>query len=252
MVGFPTPTVIPPITGPLSTLQTIIPSYLYQEYSDDDDLQSFVDTYNQEATEYLGWFNGASLPVYAGNAFVAGAVLDWVALGLYGMMRPTLPSGTNQNIGTPNTFVPNYPITPNGLKIIGPSVYWLTDDDTFKRILTWHLYKGDGKVFNIRWLKRRVSRFLFGVDGLDCLIDQTYQISVQIGGSAVTIDILPGIRSKVSGAMANTFICNKVTPNQLNSIFTAFSTPAFAPTLKAAIAAGVLELPFQFTYTVVY
>ena len=28
--------------------------------------------------------------------------------------------------------------------------------------MTWHLYKGDGKTFNTRWLKRRVMRFLTG------------------------------------------------------------------------------------------
>ena len=40
-------------------------------------------------------------------------------------------------------------------------------DDVFKRILTWHFYKGDGKNFSVRWLKRRIWRFLQGANGTD-------------------------------------------------------------------------------------
>ena len=46
---------------------------------------------------------------------------------------------------------------------VGPDDIVVADDDTYRRCLTWHYQKGDGKYFNIRWLKRRVMRFERGL-----------------------------------------------------------------------------------------
>ena len=83
-------------------LDTLLPSYLYLQYQDDDNLQAFVDVYNSQAQEYLDWFYSISLPVYTSDT-ISGSLLDWVAQGLYGMPRPVLATGVNQNLGPYNT-----------------------------------------------------------------------------------------------------------------------------------------------------
>ena len=210
-----------PNTPPVPTaLQKTIPSYLYVEYQDDDYLQAMVDAYNQFTQAYLDYFNTIGLPIYTGMNIV-GPLLDWVAAGLYGIQRPVLPSGDNDNIGPLNTYQYNF-LPLNTIKNIGPQNVYYTTDDIFKRIITWHFYKGDGKVFSIRWLKRRLLRFMFGINGGDYIIDQTYPISVALSGSVVTITM------------------------------TVDPTLPVLPILHAAINSGVLELPFQFTYVFNY
>lgn len=232
-----------------TTVQTVIPSYLYQQYSDDDDLQAFTDAFNQYAQVYLDWFNQINLPVYT-KATVAGALLDWVAEGLYGISRPALPSGKNQYLGPFNTFA--YNVLPfNGHKFIGPVNYTATNDDTFKRIITWHFYKGDGKYFNVLWLKRRIVRFLNGLNGTAPNVDQTYQVSVSFGvGNQINIRLLVGIRTVTGGAFYNRYLFNTAPFNSLASNLTPLTPITEAPILQAAINAGVLELPFQFVYVV--
>ena len=78
-------------------------SYLYQHYADDDDLQAFVASYNALAQQYLNWYNQIGLPYYP-SALVQGTLLDWVAAGLYGMVRPLLPSGSIRWVGALGTF----------------------------------------------------------------------------------------------------------------------------------------------------
>lgn len=229
-------------------LTQTIPSYLYQQYSDDDDLQAFVASYNQIAQQYVTWFAQIGLPVYTG-ALIAGALLDWVAAGLYGFIRPVLPSGHSQAVGPFNTEAFN--TRPyNVRKLIGSANYYATDDDTFKRIITWHYYKGDGKVFNIRWLKRRIMRFLSGQNGTSPSVDNTYQVSVTFGvGNQVNIRILRGLRTVTGGAF-NTVSFNALPFNAIRSTFRQFAPLVDAPILKAAIDSGACELPFQFTYVV--
>ncbi len=152
----------PPI-GP-TTLQTTIPSYLYKEYDDDPDLQAFVFAYNQISQTYLDWFNTINLPIYTG---LTGLLLDWVAQGLYGIMRPILFSynyvatGTFGRIQFGTYTYGNFEINENITNLA------LTNDDVFKRVITWHFYKGDGKNVSVPWLKKRVARFLYGVNGTD-------------------------------------------------------------------------------------
>lgn len=189
-------------------------SYLYQQYNDDEDLQAFVDAFNEIAQAYVDWFNALNLPNYTADP-VSGALLDWVALGLYGIARPSLPAGRSHAEGPFNSFEING-VPFNYYADLGGSQFYATSDDTFRRIITWLFFKGDGKVFNVRWLKRRIARFLAGVNGVDFGVADTYGISV-------TFD--PG--------------------NQVS-----IHVDDYAPILKEAIDAGVLELPFQFNYVV--
>ncbi|MES2048843.1 MAG: hypothetical protein V4447_10610 [Pseudomonadota bacterium] len=201
-------------------LTQTIPSYAYVQYNDDADIVGFVNAFNVMAQEYVDFFNQIGLPIYTGP-MIAGALLDWVAAGLYGFQRPALSGGV------------------------------LVSDDVFKRIITWHFYKGDGKVFDIRWLKRRIMRFLAGADGTDPGISQTYQISVTFGPpNIVYINILSGIGNIQDGFFFNQQQFNASEFEYLKVIGTTYVDTTMAATLKQAIDAGVCELPFQYTYVV--
>jgi hypothetical protein len=223
-----TPVFPPPgVTG----LTQVIGSYLYQEYSDDDDLQGFVDSQNSMQQNYVDTFNALNLPIYSGP-IVSGALLDWVGQGLYGIPRPALSSGFIQRIGPLNTWGPNYLLPINEIQQLSNEQIVVTDDDTYRRVISWHFFKGDGKYFNTRWLKRRIWRFLYGWNGVspdfaadpltgaphlsqehgeyadadDAFIADTEQISISFGTNReVTIRIILGIRTVTGGALLNTF-----------------------------------------------
>jgi hypothetical protein len=211
----PVPGTFPPAAS--TALQKIIPSYLYEQYKDDEDLQAFVRAYNESQQQYLDWFNQAGLPIYTGS-LIAGALLDWVAEGLYGMKRPTLASGSNQDLGPFNTVMFNQ-LMFNEVTYVGADNITATNDDIFKRIMTWRLYRGDGKIFNVYWLKRRIIRFLNYPNGGSGIIDNTYPVAVSFDTGNIVNIFLPPV------------------PN--------------ATTLKEAIESGSVELPFQFSFNVV-
>jgi hypothetical protein len=198
-------------------LSKTIPSYVYQQYYDDSDIQAFCANYNAMAQDYVTWFFTASLPIYS---MQSGQLLDWSVQGLYGIPRPTLG----------NT---------------------LATDDVYQRVVTWAFYKGDGKVFNIRWLKRRIMRFLEGINGTDPGVNQTYQISVRFGApNIVYINILGGIAEIVSGSFFNTDPFNVRQYNELNLSIQHYADTTLEVELQEAINAGVCELPFQFQFIV--
>ena len=238
-----------PPPGP-TTVTKVIPAFLYQEYNDDDDLQAFFRAFNELSQEDVDWFVEVGLPLYPG---LSGGLLDRVAAGLYGMLRPALPTGRNRNVGPLNTWGPNALVVPlNVEKKVGNQNFVATTDDVFKRILTWHFFKGDGKVFTVPWLKRRVMRFLFGAGGVDPGIDNTYPVSVTFGaGNEVDINLLNGKRTVVGGALPNRFGPNSFAPlNSMRTTFASHPPLPLAATFKAAVDSGALELPFQFTYVV--
>lgn len=211
-----------PTTQPTS-IQNTIPAYLYVQYQGDDNVQAFFTAYNQYTQAYINWFNALNLPIYTqapvsqpGNSITP--LLDWVAQGIYGISRPGLPSSTGTpNIGNVNTFMANA-LTFNGYQKGETSTYTATTDDTFCRVITWAFYKGDGKTFTPTWLKRRINRFLNGLQGADVINDTQYNVSVYpTGFKTWTIKL------------ANT------TQSQI---------------FKAAVQTGVVELPFQQTWTV--
>jgi hypothetical protein len=205
-----------PPSEPTSVQNTIL-AYPYVQYQGDDNIAAFFRAYNIYAQAYLDWFNALDLPVYT-SAPVSGPLLDWVAKGLYGISRPGLPSSFGSpDQGPVNTFNVNS-LTANGFVPGLPDTYTATTDDTFRRIITWHFYKGDSKVFTPRWLKRRVNRFLSGLNGGDVHNDQTHGISLYpTGFKAWTIQL---------------------TNTPISTIF------------KIAVDSGVLELPLQITWTV--
>lgn len=199
-----------------------LPAYLYQQYSYDETtqyLQAFFDAYNQQSQSNLDRLNSIDLPIYT-NSNITGVLLDWVGQGIYGFARPTLPSGyTESSLGVYDTVA--YDTTAYTQNITSsPSTFYTVTDDYYKRLLTWNFYKGDGFQYSTQWLKRRIKRFLYGVNGVSPTIDNTYEISVTYPTyRTVTIHI----------------------PNL-----------AISPILQAAIQSGVLNLPFEYNYTVTY
>lgn len=155
----------PPLQIEPSSLAAILASYLYQQYTDDDDLQGFVVAYNSMAQVYQDWFNATPLGVYTSPG-ISGSLLDWIGQGVYGIRRPvvgTLGSFTKGALAT--LFFGQIAMAAEKTTQTGSASP--VNDDIYKRVLTWWLYRGDGKQMSIDWIKRRISRFMYGVNGTD-------------------------------------------------------------------------------------
>jgi hypothetical protein len=194
-----------------SPLQRVIPSYLYQEYADDDDLQAFVDSYNALAQGYHNWFLFTPLGLYTAPG-ISGALLDWIGQGIYGISRPTLASQTSSITAGYNSVTYNT-IPYNGLVFSENGSSSIATDDIYKRVMTWNLYRGDGQVFTIGWLKNRINRFLNGVNGSDYAVLEEPP-SITVSGNVFTV--------------------------------TAFGNSSFNA-LQQCYESGALSFPFQYT-----
>ena len=201
--------------GP-SSIQEIVPAYLYTQYADDDNLQALVMSQNALATQFLLWFNTLNLPIYTGG-IISGALLDWVGQGLYGIIRPSITTGTIRSVDATDSY-PTNTVATNNRKITSTESLQSVNDDIYRRVITWNFYKGDGFVFSTQWLKRRVLRFLNGANGISPTIDNTYPISVTTSGAAFTITC---------------------TTAQLTA----------ATFLAALLQSGACTTPFQYTFT---
>lgn len=146
-------------------LQQCIPSYLYQQYSDDQNLQAFVASFNSLSQGYLNWFNDTPLGLYT-SPNITGPLLDWVGNGIYGIERPVLSTQSISITAGYNSAAYNT-LPYDGLLYSSSGSAVIASDDIYKRVMTWNLYRGDGQVFTIGWLKNRISRFLNGANGSD-------------------------------------------------------------------------------------
>lgn len=206
-----------PVQSPTTVLKTI-PAYPYIQYQDDDNITCFFDAFNIYAQAYVDYMNSLDLPIYT-KAPVQGALLDWVAQGLYGISRPGLPiSEGSPARGPVNTFTPNS-LPVNGFVRGNADDYISVNDDFFRRILTWNLYRGDGEFVSPVWLKRRINRFLYGVDGQDIINNTTFYISIQ--------------------------------PTDVRKWTIIIPTGTASQIFKSAVEANVIELPFQIEWTIV-
>ena len=189
-------------------------AYAYQQYSDDDNIVAFFLAYNQLSDTYLQQINALSLPNYP---LQSAPLLDWVGTNLYGVPRQSVPVGGGRVVGPLNTTQYNT-LAYNVERRLNSGNFYALTDQAYVAVIQWNNYKGDGFQFTTRWLKRRVMRFLGGF----LFPDETYQVSVGAVGRTVTITVSAGI-----------------------------APLTLAPILQAAIEAGLLHLPFQFTFTVV-
>lgn len=223
-------------------LENIIKSYLYTQYNDDDDIQAFVSAYNAMAQEIYTWMLNANLPVFVGG-YNVGDQLKWIARGIYGVKPPVLISGKSQTLGAYNSFVYNQ-LPFNGYKVVNQSEQAVFSDDLFKRIMTWNFYKGDGYYFTIPWLKRRIMRFLTGVDGVDIVNDQHWSISVLFSDTGASVSIIKGFRKLTNSGLYNTSQFNTRAFNQKTSVLIKSNEYEYAALFKQAFDSGLLHMPF--------
>ncbi len=224
-------------------LQSVIPSYLYQEYADDSDLQAFVAAYNSLSQGYLDWFNQTPLGVYTSPA-VSGPLLDWLATGIYGVARPVISNTSVSSFGGYNTTP--YDTTPYNTATqtrTGTSI--IANDDLYKRTLTWITYRGDGKQMSLQWLRRRVARFLFGANGSDIDVGLLPQVSLVDQGTVIT-----GATNTTTTDTTATNSSGMLTVNYSHAINIEVATSTESQALQAFIAQGILPFPFQVKPTV--
>jgi hypothetical protein len=140
-------------------------------------------------------------------------------MGLYGIARPGLPANAGSpDVGPVNTFGANQ-IPINSYTEGASDTYISVNDDFFRRILTWDLYRGDGDFASTPYLKRRINRFLNGINGTDVSDNTTYEVSI------VPTDVRKWTITVPSTTAGLIF--------------------------KNAVDAGILALPFQAQWTVV-
>jgi hypothetical protein len=139
-------------------------------------------------------------------------LLDWIGAGIYGFPRPVVGIALGAIY---NKFAYNTQVYGSG-QLIGESV----SDDIYKRILTWKTYRGDGFYMTIPWLKRRLKRFLIGANGVTPEIGETSEIGIKLNGN-----------------------------NMIEIVIDYPADQASVNLLVQYIAAGILDLPFQYTIT---
>ena len=167
------------------SLQQPIPSYLYNEYSNDDDLQAFVTSQNSLAQGYLDWFNSTPLGLYT-SPNITGSLLDWIGQGVYGVSRPVLTSISTIISAGYNAYAYNS-LDYNGLSYTQTGSAAYASDDLYKRVLTWITYRGDGQIFTMGWLKNRISRFLNGANGSDYDVVENPP-SITVSGNVFSVE----------------------------------------------------------------
>ena len=200
-------------------LLKIPPSYIYNQFADDAALQAYASSFNAYAQEYLDWFNTVCLGDYR-STYLTGALLDWIANGIYGLRRVPLSTSKIKRIGPYNT-APFNTIPFAGMITNDNSATSTMNDDIFKRTMTWNLYEGDGFEFTTTWLKRRIMRFMVGPNGNDGPFTHTYNVSVAWTSSRTAF----------------------ITMTLLESQMAMFAT------LNLCITNGVLNLPLGYNFT---
>jgi hypothetical protein len=230
-------------------LQNIMPSYLYFQYQNDDNLQAFVDAYNEITQNYLNWFNTTPLSVYTAST-ISGPLLDWVGKGLYNYARPAFitPPIIGQLLGGYGFSIMGeqaYATIAYEGASSGSAVY--VNDDIYKRALTWHLYLGDGRQMTIPWLKRRIARFLYGANGSDISNDELKHISVLVEPGYTDV----GAYGTEASYGTVSFGCIEEIPNDSYSIVITIPDIPTATAFKLLFDNGFLAKPFQLNFEVI-
>lgn len=220
-----------------------VPPYPYLPYVFDDMVLAVFQGLASYGQDYIDSFNLLNLPIYHSKQ---NAFLDYVGTNLYGIPRPIFPIGNIQTIGEIDNFALNE-IELNKLLTKYPDQFIIASDDVYKRVIDWHHYKGDGELFNIRWLKRRIMRFL-----TNTAVSQTYQISVSFGlNNQCNIVIYNNGRINLRpSAVINDGELNSYAINEQRSMQIPYIVFELAEIFKKGVQTGVLSLPFQYTYVI--
>ncbi len=174
--GPPMPNPAPAWPTPLSK---IIPAYPYQQYQDDPNIVAFFSAYNTIAQSYLDWFNQTPFGVYT-SPHVNGQLLDWIGQGIYGIVRPVFSTLEKHYIVANIDGVPLDTIDIDGSSFFETGTAVTASDDYYKRVITWLTYLGDGRMTNANVIRKRVARFLYGVNGTDITASQAQNVSVAV------------------------------------------------------------------------
>ena len=221
-------------------LADIIPSYIYKEFQDDPNVIAFSDGINSLAQGYLDWFNQTPMAVYT-NANVSGPLLDWVGVNLYGIARPVISTSSTSSTGELATNVLGEH-TLGTLTVINGGTAQVANDDIYKRTLTWFLYRGDGVQMSVEWLRRRITRFLYGVDGTDIDVGLIVNVSIEVSSSFR--------KGAYNTTFYNTIAYDSLSgPLNHQAIITVPNT-TFGQTFQSLFNAAILPTPFQMTYSV--
>jgi hypothetical protein len=206
----------------LTSRRKIVPARPYQEYNDDDHINTYFTAHNALMQIRFDLLDNTPLSDYT-NPLVCGSLLDWLAEGVYGIARPQISNYHVRVIGPCNTYGLNYlPAMAKEYTLDEGSSY-TASDDIYKRVITWHAYDGDGRTFSFTWLKRRLVRFLNGAWGKDYPVDDLTSVSVNFTANRVITITLP-----------------TVAQNHVSAI------------LADCIVSSVVELPLNFTWKVAY
>ena len=217
-------------------LQTIIPSYAYEQYQDDANIQAFVTAFNTLAQGYLNWFNSTPLALYT-SPNITGPLLDWTATGIYGIPRPTLSNFQTKHSGGYGSV--SYGAASYGRqKTVTSGTATLASDDIYKRVLTWWLYKGDGQIMTLQWLKRRAQRFMHGANGGNATfpVKSPPSVTIAYGG------IQNGGYGSVGYGKAS---YGRVQSSPSSNITIQVANNAVGQALQLLMQDGLLAVPFQ-------
>ena len=226
-----------------SPLANVVPAYLYEQYSDDESLQAFIGALNSVSQGYLDWFNDTHLALYTSD-YISGQLLDFTANNIFGIPRPTISTLSKTTKGAINSSAINTKAI-NRIVQIQSGTAQLSTDDIYKRVMTWVLYNGDGKQTSILWFKRRISRFLYGINGTDVSVDELNMVS-----------IIPTMYETVSGINVNpvnAFAINSFHTEPAKQIFLTIIVPSTSiwQILKSLLEQGILSMPYQVSFLVV-
>lgn len=224
-------------------IQTQLQAYAYQEYADDEYVQAFVSAYNRISQGYLDWSNQNPLALYT-KSNISGEMLDFVGNNLYGISRPVISTFSRTISGelgsnvlgdhTMGTLV----ITESGTAIVA-------NDDIYKRTLTWYLYRGDGVQMSVEWIRRRIARFLYGVDGSD--IDVGLISNVSITFPPFPIDSVTG---QLGTNVLGTHPLGVLYFNKLHQATITVPSLTVSNTFYDLFLSGYLSTPFQMAFTI--
>ena len=185
------------IAAPTPPIANILPSYCYQQFSDDENVVAFFSAVNQLSQGYLSWMNQTPLALYT-SPNISGQLLDWIGQGIYGITRPVISTLSTTYTPAALNAVPLDTIAIDGSSFSSSGSAFPANDDFYKRVITWQTYIGDGRVFNAMVLRKRIARFLYGANGTDITVSQAQAVSVASTGATTYTVIVPSAANPAS------------------------------------------------------
>ena len=223
-------------------LPNVIPAYVYDQYSDDENVQGFFEVLNAMAQGYLDWFNQTPLPLYT-NPNINGPLLDWVGNSLYNIPRPVI-SDVQQVVKGALATVPLTALPIAGFQISESGTSAIATDDIYKRVLTWFMYRGDGMQMSVEWLRRRVARFLYGTNGTD-IPDVGLLSTVQLTRKNSQVGGVTG--TDVTGLAVTGLAFSPI----YHTVILILPSYSISAVFQELVQTGVIPLPFQITLEIV-